>query len=339
MSLSDNCVKFLIGILFLFSFVKADAQDTLNAIKDQSFKTHKVQWVNQFPSLDKNKKNAKKGWFTRLIFGNKNNPELIKPIAIYALSPNEFTILDQGSATIFQVKNYQKKIPKVLRKHKFNFSSLVSFCKFSNNEILFTDSRSNKIFKLNEEQNKLDVFNNNLQLQQPTGIAYSTITNEIWIVETADHRISVLNEQGQLLKTIGKRGSAQGEFNFPTSICFDKFGNAYVIDAMNFRIQVFNKAGEVISVFGEPGNATGYFARPKGIATDSHGNIYITDALYHTVQIFDIKGNFLYQFGQQGRNKGQFWMPSGIYVDDNDYIYVADSYNARIQIFLLLEEI
>ena len=339
MSLGGRWLKLIIGILFLLSFMKAEAQDTLNTAKDQPFKTRKVQWVSQFPSVVKNKKAVKKGWFLRLIFGSKNNPELIKPVAIFASSPEAFSVLDQGSATIFQVKNYQKKVPKALRKHKFNFSSLVNFCKFSNNEILFSDSRSNKIFKFNEEQNKLDIFNIDFQLQQPTGIAYSTISNEIWIVETSAHRISVLNEQGKLLKTLGKRGTAPGEFNFPSAICIDTSGNAYVIDAMNFRIQVFNKAGEVISVFGEPGNATGYFARPKGIATDPEGNIYITDALYHTVQVFDIKGNFLYHFGKQGRGKDQFWMPFGIYIDENYYIYVADSYNARIQIFQLLEGI
>lgn len=294
--------------------------------------------MNQFPLLTNGrKKNINRGWIMRFLFGDKNTLELTKPMAVMASDPESYLVLDQGSRTIFSVNNGEKKIPKILRKSKLNFASLVSFCSFTNNNILITDSRLNKIFQLNEEQKLLNVFNSELELQKPTGIAYSFVSKEIWVVETGGHRISVLNEQGQLLKTIGKRGTAPGDFNFPTSICIDKSGNAYVIDAMNFRIQIFNKNGEVISVFGEPGNASGYFARPKGIAIDSYGNIYITDALYHTVQIFDIEGNFLYQFGEQGRNKEQFWMPSGIYIDDENYIYVADSYNARIQIFQLLK--
>ncbi|MCF6346721.1 MAG: 6-bladed beta-propeller [Flavobacteriaceae bacterium] len=331
-------MKLLIGVFFLFLFVRGEAQKIINIDKEQSFKTFKVQWVSQFPLFKGQKEVSKKGWFAKFIFGKKNTFKIIKPIDIIAINPDSFYILDQGVGTIFTINESKKKIPKVLKKNKVSFNSLVNFCSFTNDEILFTDSRLNKIFKLNESQKKLEVLNENIKLQQPTGIAYSIISKEVWVVDTGAHRISVLNEQGELIKTIGKRGVASGEFNFPTSIWIDKIGNVYVIDAMNFRIQVFNKTGEVISIFGEAGNATGYFARPKGIATDSFGNIYITDALYHTVQVFDISGNFLYQFGEQGRGKEQFWMPSGIYIDEKNYIYIADSYNSRIQIFQLINE-
>lgn len=332
--------KFLIYLIFFFVIdTQSNAQKIITPInKNITTERHSIQWVGQFPMVNETSKTRKSGWISRILFGRRNTPEITKPIAILASNPNVFSILDQGSGTIFNIKNKTKKIPRTLKKTKINFPSLVSFCAIPNKEILFTDSRLNKIFKLNEKEKKLVVFNENLQLQQPTGIAYSKETNEIWVVETAVHRISILNEQGELIRTIGKRGNGSSEFNFPTSIWIDKIGNAYIIDALNFRVQIFNKEGKVISVFGEVGNATGYFARPKGIATDSKGNIYISDALYNTVQVFDISGNFLYQFGKQGRGKEQFWMPAGIYIDPNDFIYVADMYNARIQIFKLINK-
>ncbi|MDP2068537.1 MAG: 6-bladed beta-propeller [Lutibacter sp.] len=325
-------IKFIINVIILLITINSIGQKTKNDLQEFPNEKYTIKWVDQFPkSVDV--KRTKKGWFSRFLFGEKNNPEITKPIAILALNPSEFSILDQGSGTLFEIKDNEKKISKAFKKSKINFPSLVSYCKIPTNELLITDSRLNAVYKLNEAEKKLTVLNTNLQLQQPTGIAYSEVSKEIWIVETAAHRISILNEKGELIKTIGRRGDASGEFNFPTSIWIDKIGNAYVIDALNFRVQIFNKEGEVISIFGEAGNATGYFARPKGIATDSKGNIYISDALYHTVQVFDITGNFLYQFGEQGRDKGQFWMPAGIYIDDNDFIYVADMYNARVQIF------
>lgn len=325
------------AVLFLFIFTYASAQEPAKSEDDNPTDTHRIQWVSQYP-VEGNKKESSSfiDQVARFIFGKKDIPEITKPNAILASSPSSFYIMDQGSATLFSVLNNEKHIPKILKKADLNFPSLVNLCAFRNNEILFTDSRINKIYLLNEEQEKLSVLNKELQLNQPTGIAYSTITKEIWVVETAAHQISILNEQGQRIKTIGKRGSAPGEFNYPTSICIDNKGNAYVIDGMNFRVQIFDAGGKLISVFGEPGNATGYFARPKGIACDTFGNIYISDALYHTVQIFDISGNFLYNFGEQGRDQGQFWIPSGIFIDNNNYIYVADSYNARIQIFQLI---
>ncbi len=326
-------MKSVISILFLFYFILGNTQ-----IKVLNNDNYKVQWISQFPNNKSDKKPHKSKWLTKLLFGKKADPNLIKPNAILKINNDSYMVLDQGNNTIFQIKNQEKKLPKTIKKNKLGFTSLVDMCAFSNNEILFTDSRLNQIFRYNEENKSLLPLKTNHKFNRPTGIAYSSVTKEIWVVETGTHKITVFNENGDLIKTIGKRGTKPGEFNFPTSIWIDKAGIVYIVDAMNFRIQIFDKSGILIKVFGEPGNATGYFSRSKGIATDSLGNIYVADALFHTIQIFDIKGNFLYQFGNQGRDKGQFWMPSGIFIDDDDKIYIADSYNARIQIFKLVRE-
>jgi DNA-binding beta-propeller fold protein YncE len=215
-------------------------------------------------------------------------------------------------------------------------SSLVGICYGPNSSILFTDSHARTIYSLTAEKKNLRILNDTLKLEQPTGIAYSMVNKEIWVVETKAHRIAVLNEKGELLRRLGKRGNGPGEFNYPTHIWIDKKGLIYITDAMNFRIQVLNAGGEVVSIFGEAGDASGYLASPKGIATDSFGNIYVVDALFHVVQVFDIKGKLLYKFGNQGHGNGEFWMPSGIYIDNQDNIYVADSYNSRVQVFQLI---
>ena len=323
-----------------FNCNSAQAQDTTITKSSTKPETANIQWLSQWSSAEgKHKANGAANWIKDFIFG-KNIHKLSKPVSILVNNQNTFWILDQGNNTIFQVSKGVGKIPRFIEKKNIYFSSLVGICNFhpasNRDEILFTDSYLNKVFLVNPEKKECRVFNDSLVLGQPTGIAYSKIKNEIWVVETRDHRISILNEKGQLIKRIGHRGNARGEFNFPTHIWIDKVGNVYVVDALNFRVQVLNKEGAVISVFGSNGDATGYFASPKGIATDSYGHIYVADALFHTVQIFDINGNFLFNFGSQGYGQGQFWMPSGIYIDDSDRIYVADSYNSRIQIFQLV---
>ena len=297
-----------------------------------------IRWVKQFPEKKQSSKQTIMKRLGNIVFGNKGVINVSKPVAIVATDPNSFLLLDQGAQSLLQLENDNLLIPKAIKKKYPSLTSLVGICKTTDNKILFTDSRLNKIFILNEKKDEVNEFNPSLKLQQPTGIAYSAVNNEFWVVETNAHRIVILDEKGTIKKTFGKRGNDKGEFNFPTSIWIDKLGNAYIIDAMNFRIQIFNKNGEFINVFGQAGDATGYFARAKGIATDSFGNIYISDALFHVVQIFDKTGNYLYKFGGQGREKGEFWMPSGIYIDENNYIYVADSYNSRIQIFQLVNE-
>jgi uncharacterized protein YjiK len=325
-------------IFFLFLLTKtlvSQSQDTVLLNERQLNTKSRIKWVSEFPSISEKKTNLSEK-IGQVVFGKKDIPEISKPISVLALNPDSFLVLDQGNNTIFNIRNKESEIPRFLKKRENYFTSLVGICSISKNEILFTDSKLNQIYKINNDKTECVVLNDSLKLDQPTGIAFSNLTNEIWVVETKSHKISILNNKGERIKTIGTRGNNNGEFNFPTSISIDKDGFAYVVDAMNFRVQIFNKDGQFVSTFGKQGDATGDFARPKGIAIDSEGNIYIADALFNTVQIFNKKGIFLYYFGSQGKEKEKFWMPSGIFIDSLNYIYVSDSYNSRIQIFQMV---
>jgi len=333
-TLADFCnKKMILGVSVLFLFVSSWAQDTLIILDSKSVEINSIRLVSKFPA--ENGEDVK-SIFNRIgefFFGRDQKVYLSKPISIFAESPNTFWVLDQGVGSLVKVNEHVGEIPQSFEK---KYSSLVGICASDHQELLFTDSRLNKIFKIGLQDDELSEFRVSADLNQPTGIAYSILNDEIWVVETAAHCITVLNRNGEIVRQIGKRGEGPGEFNFPTFIWIDKSGVVYIVDSMNFRIQILSNSGEFISAFGQIGDASGYFARPKGIATDSNDNIYIVDALFHAVQIFDKKGNFLYHFGMHGRDDGQFWMPSGIFIDDSDYIYVADSYNSRIQVFQLI---
>ena len=300
----------------------------------EALEVQKVHWVDQIPSKNEASKKNKKGWLKRFLFGGSDIPELLKPVLAIPTSQEEIIILDHGNGTIFILEDGELDIPKIIKKQNGKFTSMVSGCLLPNNDLLFTDSRLNEIYRLSADRKRISVFNES-PLEQPTGIAFCPVTNKLWVVETASHRVSMFDLEGKRIRSFGERGDGEYEFNYPTSVCVDKEGKVYVVDTLNYRIQIFNQNGVFVSQFGENGNGTGYLASPKGIAIDSHGFIYLVDALFHGVQIFDIKGNYLYQFGQQGREAGEFWMPSGIFIDENDKIYVADGYNARIQQFEL----
>ncbi len=328
--LSDLKIKIFTTVFFSFLISVCFSQ------KQISKERFKIIWVKEISSGSENSNEDLVKKTLDFITGKKE-AGLKSPMSLVADKNNNLWVTDRGMFTVMKIKENTVIIPKAFKKSKQNFSSLVDICIAFDNRIFFTDSHLNNIYGFDDSKNTPSVFCKKLNLKQPTGIAYSEITKEIWVAETEAHRISVFNKKGERIKTIGKRGKNPGEFNFPTFISIDKNGNVYVVDALNFRVQIFDKSGNLINVFGEYGDGTGNFARPKGIATDSYGNIYVTDALFHTVQIFDKSGGFLYSFGEQGREKGQFWMPAGIFIDKKDYIYVADSYNSRIQIFKLVK--
>ena len=326
---------YVIAIAMLLLSGKIYAQDTTYVDVLDFSETNTVTWVNQIPTLKQDVRRSKKGWFKRLLLGENDLTTLQKPVSVIGMNLENCIIFDQGNGSLFYAEGDKLEIPRFLRKKETYFPSLVSACLLPDKRILFTDSKLNKIFMLSKDKKQITELNKDLTLSQPTGIAYNKVTEQVWVVETYKHQINILDINGEHIKTIGQRGVIEGEFNFPTSICIDKNGLAYIVDALNYRVQIFDADGNFISMFGENGNGTGFLASPKGIATDSYGNIYVVDALFHGVQIFDAKGNYLYQFGKQGREPKEFWMPSGIFIDEKNHIYVADSYNARIQIFEL----
>ncbi len=330
-----NCKRVVFMIVLLLQSFYGFTQSNLVS----SIESAEIKWVGQFPAPNDSRLKQHHSFISILktIIGVKRRRSSIsyKPVGLLATSPDVFWFVDQNSETIQRVDKNTCKPPPAFHRQKFIFQSLVGLCSFTGKGILFTDSRLNKIFKLSNNQKSITEFNQEVTLNQPTGIAFSKRRAEVWVIETASHKVTIMDTLGKKIRSFGGRGAGNGEFNFPTSVWMDNKGFVYINDALNYRIQIFDDLGNFISSFGQAGNATGYFALPKSVATDSYDDIYVVDALLHTVQIFDKGGRFLLSFGSQGREKEKFWLPSSIYVDEHDYIYVADSYNARIQIFKL----
>ena len=329
-------IKLLCFYLILTGYT-IEAQEIVRPEVGSGNENQYIRWISQYPPVETGDQLKFGQKLVSALFGKSNNPIVSKPVAVYAGDTNYYWIVDQGNGFLYQVEEKVGDIPQLKAKDFKKFPSLVGICSLPGGKLLFSDSFYNQLYTIKPGKNLIEILNDSLVLNRPTGIAYSPVNQEIWVVETNGHCVSVLNEHGQLIRKIGRRGDGPGEFNFPTYIWIDKFGKVFIVDAMNFRIQVFSEDGEIVSIFGKIGDGSGSFARPRGIATDSDGNIYVADALFNSIQIFDINGNFLYNFGMQGQDQGKFWMPAGIFIDEQDYIYVADTYNSRVQIFKYLK--
>ena len=177
-------------------------------------------------------------------------------------------------------------------------------------------------------------------MQHPVGIAVDSARKRIFVADVKAHQILILDHAGKLLNRLGSRGTAPGQFNFPTNLALDSQGRLYVSDSLNFRVQVFDAALPPIRQIGKKGDMPGCFAQPKGIAIDAEGHLYVLDSQFENVQIFSPEGQILMDFGQEGHGPGEFWLPTGIFIEHGtgptgpaDRIYIADSYNRRIQVF------
>ena len=167
----------------------------------------------------------------------------------------------------------------------------------------------------------------------PKGVAVNQ-RGEVVVTDSYRHCVSVFSPSGKKLRSFGKSGSGQGEFNGPYGIAVDGEGNILVADVNNDRIQKFTAEGQFLAAVGTRGSGPLQFSYPRGIAYNAkNGMVYVVDCCNDRVQILNSDLTFFSTFGKNGSGKGQFFRPFGIACDSTGKVYVADTLKHRIQVF------
>ena len=76
------------------------------------------------------------------------------------------------------------------------------------------------------------------RLQRPVSVAVGP-DDCVYVVEKGCPRVSVFDENGEYIKSFGKRGNRDGEFDDPYAITVSDDGCVYVSDTGNNRVQVY----------------------------------------------------------------------------------------------------
>ena len=82
----------------------------------------------------------------------------------------------------------------------------------------------------------------------------------------------------------GVGGSWSYQFNLPTSITFDQYGNMYVLDSGNNRIQRWWP----YSTYGITVASSGSLWNPRGMSFDTSGNLVVADLSNHRAISFPV---------------------------------------------------
>lgn len=208
-------------------------------------------------------------------------------------------------------------------------------------EIFVADNTAKRIVVFDEDGQFLRAFGNRSILSRPSGVAVSPDGLHAYVIDTGgvttqEHHLYIFNAKtGELEKTIGTRGRADGDFNLALQVTTGDDGTVYVTDSGNFRVQAFNPDGSHKLSFGTVGRKIGNFARPKGISTDAEGNIYVVDSAFGNFQIFNNKAELLMFIGQRGQQSfpGLYMLPAGITVDEDGRVYLVDQFHRKVDIF------
>lgn len=84
-------------------------------------------------------------------------------------------------------------------------------------------------------------------------------------------RLLKFDRTGKLIKTIGKFGPGDGEFDQPHALAMDSRGRLFVGDRSNNRIVIMDQEGKILDTWYQ-------FSRPSGIYIDAQDRIYVADS-------------------------------------------------------------
>ena len=116
---------------------------------------------------------------------------------------------------------------------------------------------------------------------------------QVFIADTDNHRIQVLNNDFTYSHEFGRKGSGNGQFNAPVDVACDYHGNVYIADTWNNRVQVLTSSGQFIDTLSTDTCTLQY---PTGIAIDSMNTVYVggsSSVLSSVILVFNSKRQFI----------------------------------------------
>ena len=165
-----------------------------------------------------------------------------------------------------------------------------------------------------------------LEFNEPRGITVDTITQKIYVADTSNHRIQVLNRDLTISHQFGGEGSKPGQLSYPYDVAIGKDSTVYVVERGNHRVQVFSADGKYLRHFGVKGTRVGQFQTPSGLCIDHNQNIYIGDK--GRIYIFGSNGQFITRFSKDRVVAS----PYGLAIDGTGSLCISDFGNNIIKV-------
>lgn len=262
---------------------------------------------------------------------------LVKPYGVSASKSGRLYVADTAAKRAFVFDPDKKVVSFLGEDGAGRLAKPIGVAVDGDDTVFVADATLKRVFGYDTEGRMRIAIGHEGELDNPSGLAIDRVNHRLYVADSGKHQVLVYSSlDGSAQQAIGRRGSEEAEFNFPTNLSVDRQGHLYVADTLNFRVQVFDRAGQFVRTFGTLGDGPGQMNRPKGVAVDSEGHVYVVDASFNNFQIFDETGQLLLFVGSGGRNPGEFILPAGMAVDEQDRLYVADQGNSRVQVFQYL---
>jgi fibronectin type 3 domain-containing protein len=149
----------------------------------------------------------------------------------------------------------------------------------------------------------------------------------LWVLDRNNLRVIKLDETGNILASIGSKGSKKGQLDDPTDIAIASTGDIYIADRGNNWVQVFSSEGGFVKAITK--STTAILDEPVSIALDPQDNLYVLDKGRSVVSVFSAKGEPLLEFGKAQAGIVSLSKPVAL-MASHDEILVLDSNQVRV---------
>ena len=203
-------------------------------------------------------------------------------------------------------------------------------------------------------------------LNNPLGVAWDSFSSRLYIADSNNHRIRVIDGSTAIITSVAGTGVAgysgdslqadKAALSYPAKITTDSSGNLYIADTGNHRIRMVIKNTGIITTLAGAG-AAGYSGdgmkavrallfKPSDVSLDLLGNVYIADTINNRIRKVDMISGIITTVagtgtagysGDGGPATGALLsQPLSIDIDGAGTVYIADTSNSRVRTILAL---
>jgi len=336
---------FIFGALFLLSGCAVQG-----GIKQRYFwpiggLEPKIEYIDFYQS-DRDVKHVESAFAQAVLGSELGKPLFVSPHGIGSRGDEVFAVTDPGLTKVVIIDPPKGEIRQLKNPdgEDFFFPSPMAVIYRPDGGGYVSDTKLGAIFRFSANEVVNQKIGEDAGLNRPNGMAYDAQKHLLYVADTMNHQIAVFDDEGTLLRRIGKRGNGEGEFNFPLDLDLTADGDLVILDSLNARVQILHSDGSFVRMFGERGTAAGSFMLPKGVALDGFGHIYVSDGQAHRFVIFDLQGNYLLSIGAHSLvidgeiHPGGLDLPKGIAADPDGRIFIVDSLNRMVHRYQFVSE-
>jgi DNA-binding beta-propeller fold protein YncE len=160
-------------------------------------------------------------------------------------------------------------------------------------------------------------------------LAVDPVLGRVYVADTANNRVQVLDVGGHVVAAWGVSGRGPGNLTDPSDVVTDGLNRLAVADTVADRVEVLDTSGNHLASL-----ATRLIARPLGLGSMGGTDLVVSDTFHDRVVRLAPDGTIAAEIGTgAGSGEGQFHSPHGIARGLLGDFYIADTGNDRVQHF------